>query len=243
MKDRLILLYELNKIDKELEELDSLRGDIPEQIERLNEEMREHEQEIEELKKEIAEIETKESVLSEEIGSLAQKIDKDDNLLRAGAVKTNQEYNALAKEIGDAYDKIDKNEKIMEEEFKPKKTELTEKLNTLNTEFEDIKTSLKENEEKLKELNKQTEEEELELKRQREELLPKIEPEDLEHYERINKVKYGDAIAIVRKGSCLGCFNSIPPQRVIEIRMADKFYHCEACGRILISEEFLEEGA
>ena len=240
MKDRLILLYELNKIDKELEELDSLRGDIPEQIERLNEEMREHEQEIEELKKEIAEIETKESVLSEEIGSLAQKIDKDDNLLRAGAVKTNQEYNALAKEIGDAYDKIDKNEKIMEEEFKPKKTELTEKLNTLNTEFEDIKTSLKENEEKLKELNKQTEEEELELKRQREELLPKIEPEDLEHYERINKVKYGDAIAIVRKGSCLGCFNSIPPQRVIEIRMAD---NCEACGGILISEEFLEEGA
>jgi predicted nucleic acid-binding Zn-ribbon protein len=243
MKERLILLYELNKIDKELEELDSLRGDIPEQIELLNEKMQEHEQEIEDLKKEIEEIEAEESVLTEEIGTLAQKIDKDDNLLRAGAVKTNQEYNALAKEIGDAYEKIDKNEKIMEEEFKPKKTELTEKLNALNSEFEEMKTNLKENEEKLKELNKQTEEEETELRQQREDLLPKIDLEDLEHYERINKVKHGDAIAIVRKGSCLGCYNSIPPQRVIEIRMADKFYHCEACGRILISEEFLEEEA
>jgi uncharacterized protein len=243
MKDRLILLYELNKIDKELEELDSLRGDIPEQIELLNEEMAEHEQEIEEVKKQIEEIEAEESVLAKETDTLTQKIDKDDNLLRAGAVKTNQEYNALAKEINDAYDKIDKNEKTVEGDIKPRKTELTEKLNTLNTEFEEIKTSLKENTEKLKELNKQTEEEEQDLKKQREELLPKIEADDLEHYERINKVKHGDAIAIVRKGSCLGCFNSIPPQRVIEIRMADKFYHCEACGRILISEEFLEEEA
>ena len=50
-------------------------------------------------------------------------------MLRAGAVKTNQEYNALAKEIGDAYEKIDKNEKIQNEEFKPKKTQLNEAYN------------------------------------------------------------------------------------------------------------------
>jgi predicted nucleic acid-binding Zn-ribbon protein len=241
MKERLILLYELSKIDKELQELDSLRGDIPELIEELNEKKAEHEQEIEDLKKEIEAIEDEESVLQKEIETLTQKIDKDDSLLRAGAVKTNQEYNALAKEIGDAYEKIDKNDKIMNDEYKPKKNKLNEKLTALTTGFEEILADLKENTQKLKELNEQTEEEERELKQQREELLPKINPDDLEYYERINNVKVGDAIAVVRKGSCLGCFNSIPPQRVIEIRMAEHFYHCESCGRILISEEFLEE--
>lgn len=241
MKERLILLYELNKIDKELQELDSLRGDIPEKIEELNQEKQEHEQEIEELKNEISAVEEEEAVLLKEIQTLTEKIDKNDGLLRAGAVKTNQEYNALAKEIGDAYEKIDKNDKKLNEEFKPKKTGLSEKLTKLTQEFEEIDTGLKENSVKLKDLNEQTEEEERELKQKREELLKKIIPDDLEYYERINNVKFGDSIAVVRKGSCLGCYSSIPPQRVIEIRMAEHFFHCEACGRILISEEFLEE--
>jgi len=240
MKQRLLLLYELNKIDKELNELYSLRGDLPGMIEEDTEKKSGLEQEMETLKGELAEIEEKEKHIQEENDTLTKKIDKNDALLRAGAVKTNQEYNALAKEIGDAYDKIDKNEKIQNEEFKPKKTELNEKLTALSAELEEILSKLEENTEKLKELNKQTEEEEIELKQQKEKLLPKINADDLEYYERINRVKYGDAFAIVRKGSCLGCYNSIPPQRVIEIRMADSFFHCEACGRILISEEYLE---
>jgi predicted nucleic acid-binding Zn-ribbon protein len=243
MKERLLLLYELNKIDKELNELYSLRGDLPGMIEEDTEKKTEIEQEIESLKDEITELEENEKLILEENDTLTKKIDKNDGLLRAGAVKTNQEYNALAKEIGDAYEKIDKNEKIQNDEYKPKKIALNEKLTGLSAELEEVLAKIQENTEKLKDLNKQTEEEEIELKQQKEELLPKIDADDLEYYERINRVKFGDAFAIVRKGSCLGCYNSIPPQRVIEIRMADSFFHCEACGRILISEEYLEEKA
>ena len=35
MKQRLLMLYKLNKIDKELQELNSLKGDIPDMIEEL----------------------------------------------------------------------------------------------------------------------------------------------------------------------------------------------------------------
>ena len=243
MKQRLLLLYELNKIDKELNDLYSLRGDLPGMIEEDNEKKNGLDQEIETLKTELAEIEENEKHILEENDTLSKKIDKNDNLLRAGAVKSNQEYNALAKEIGDAYDKIDKNEKLLNDEHKPKKTSINEKVTALSTELVEISNKLQENTEKLIELNKQTEEEESELKQQKESLLPKINADDLEYYERINRVKFGDAFAVVRKGSCLGCYNSIPPQRVIEIRMADSFFHCEACGRILISEEFLTEKA
>ncbi|HAX47826.1 MAG TPA: hypothetical protein DCX92_02460, partial [Bacteroidetes bacterium] len=74
---------------------------------------------------------------------------------------------------------------------------------------------------------------------QREEIIKSIDPEDLAYYERISSVKYGEAVAVVRKGSCLGCYSSIPPQKAIEIRTADKFYSCESCGRILIAEEII----
>ena len=160
-------------------------------------------------------------------------------MLRSGAVKSNEEYNALAKEIEDAYEKIAVNERLMEGDFKGKQTELETKLSELKTRFEEINSGLTVKQAELTELGKQNEEEENELKGQRDELLTKINPEDIEYYERVNHSKYGDAIAIVRKGSCLGCFSSIPPQRSIEIRMAERFYNCEACGRILIAEELI----
>ena len=239
MKNRLILLYELNKIDKEFQELNSLRGDIPMLIDELTARKNEQEEKIKEFQGELTVLLEQETILLKENETFEQKIDKDDNLLRAGAVKTNQEYNALVKEIEDAYDKIGKNEQILVKDIKVKKNELAEQLKTFQSELDEMLQDLKQHQETLSVLNEQTEEEERELRQKREELLPKINPEDLEYYERINKVKFGDTIAIVRKGSCLGCFNSIPPQRIIEIRMAEKFFHCESCGRILIAEEFI----
>jgi predicted nucleic acid-binding Zn-ribbon protein len=240
MRERLILLYELNKIDKELQELYSLKGDIPLLIAELSENKNEKEQTLKELTDELNALEENEKTLLKENETHSQKIDRDDNLLRAGAVKTNQEYNALAKEIEDAYEFIGKNDAILEKEIRVKKAELTEQLTTLRTELDELEKDLVINTEKLATLNEQTEEEERELKKQREELVPKIIPEDLEYYNRINNVRFGDTMAVVRKGSCLGCYNSIPPQRVIEIRMAGKFFHCESCGRILISEELID---
>ncbi len=240
MKERLKLLYELNKIDKELNDLYSLKGDIPHKIEELTAKKDTLEAQLSEIKNELNEVESKEKAILKDNDTLTKKIDKNDGLLRAGAVKTNEEYDALAKEIEDAYDKIAKNELEMKDEVKSKKDVLMVQLTDIYNELEDMKSLLKENKAELAALNEQTEEEERELKHKREKLLPKVKPDDLEYYERINAAKFGDAIAVVRKGSCLGCYNAIPPQRVIEIRMAEKFFHCESCGRILISEEFVE---
>lgn len=241
MKERLKLLYKLNKIDKELNELYSLKGDIPSKIAELKEKKETLEKELNVIKSDLSEYDAREKAILKDNDALTKKIDKNDALLRAGAVKTNEEYDALAREIDDAYDKITQNELVMKEEVKSKKDTLTVQLTDMYNELEDMKSLLKENEKELASLNEQTEEEEADLKNQREKLVPKINRDDLEYYERINSAKFGDAIAVVRKGSCLGCYNSIPPQRVIEIRMAEKFFHCESCGRILISEEFVEE--
>ena len=239
MRERLILLYKLNKIDKELLELNSLKGDIPAMIEDLKNQRITLEDEINNLQAQLIEVTGSEESIEKEIDKLTQRIEKDDNLLRSGAVKSNEEYNALAREIEDAYEKIAVNERLMEADFKGKQIVIETKLTALTAKFDEINSDLTIKQAELTELSKQNEEEESELKEQRSGLLKKINPEDIEYYERVNHSKYGDAIAIVRKGSCLGCFSSIPPQRSIEIRMADRFYNCEACGRILIAEELI----
>lgn len=239
MKERILQLYKLNRIDRELHELISLRGDIPAKIEDLSSEKRELDERANELRKELDTIVEAENNVQNENTHLLEKIEKNDELLRSGAVKSNKEYDALAKEIDEATTKIKENEKAAKDDNSARKSAIENELVLIAGQLEDVNVELDQNLKELEELTKQTGEEETELNSQREEIIKSIEPEDLAYYDRISSVKYGEAVAVVRKGSCLGCYSSIPPQKAIEIRTADKFYACESCGRILIAEEII----
>lgn len=239
MKERILKLYNLNKIDRELNELISLRGDIPARIDDLSSEKNQLDERANELRAELDEINSVESNVKAENDTLLEKIEKNDELLRSGAVKSNKEYDALAKEIEDATTKIKDNEKAAKEDNSARKAAIENELVLIAGQLEEVNVELDQNLKELEELTKQTGEEEKELTAQRDELLKDIDPEDLAHYDRISSVKFGEAVAVVRKGSCLGCYSSIPPQKAIEIRTADKFYSCESCGRILIAEELI----
>ncbi len=239
IKERILQLYKLNRIDRELHELISLKGDIPAKIEDLSSEKNQLDDRANELRAELDEIMDSENNVQTENNHLLEKIEKNDELLRSGAVKSNKEYDALAKEIDDATTKIRENEKAAKEDNSARKSAIENELILIAGQLEDVNVELEQNLKELDELSKQTGEEETELNEQRAELLKGIDPEDLVYYDRISSVKYGEAVAIVRKGSCLGCYSSIPPQKTIEIRTADKFYTCESCGRILIAEELI----
>ncbi len=239
MKERLLLLYKLHKIDRELLELYSLRGDIPEKIEELTAQENKLKDDSVSMQSQLVEINSIEEKVQEENDKLLEKIEKNDEVLRSGAVKSNKEYDALAREIEDAKNKIDENERMIKDDYSGKKQDLMFQLGGLKVQISEVQEELELNTNELRELTKQTEEEESELKAERGELLRKINSEDMETYNRINDSRYGEAMALVRKGSCLGCYSSIPPQRVIEIKMANQVFHCESCGRILIAEELL----
>ncbi|MDE6438483.1 MAG: hypothetical protein K2L62_02395, partial [Muribaculaceae bacterium] len=38
----------------------------------------------------------------------------------------------------------------------------------------------------------------------------------------------------IQRNACGGCFNRIPPQKQLEIKLHKKIIVCEYCGRILI---------
>ena len=76
------------------------------------------------------------------------------------------------------------------------------------------------------------------MKEQVKTLEAKIEGRLLTSFKRIRRnARNGLGIVYVQRDACGGCFNKIPPQRQLDIKMHKKVIVCEYCGRILIDPE------
>ena len=90
----------------------------------------------------------------------------------------------------------------------------------------------------LDEIVSETKQEEEKLRDEAKELEASIEPRLLQAFKRIRKnSRNGLGIVYVQRDACGGCFNKIPPQRQLDIRMRKKIIVCEYCGRIMIDPE------
>ncbi|MDD5362746.1 MAG: C4-type zinc ribbon domain-containing protein [Ignavibacteria bacterium] len=232
----LLNLYELTKVDEELAEIDEEKGDLPVRIENLKEKMAVIEKHLDEDKGKLKNFEAEEKALMKENKSLDDKTTKyDESKYKA---KNNKEYDDITKQIDAMLEAIQKNEARIKE-LKGYQENLVKSILEMTRNFDELKAELKEDTTHLNSLNKQFEEEETELTEKRKVILDQLDEELMGLYERINGNMKGEAIAIVRKGNCSGCYNSIPPQREIEIRMAENIYTCQSCGRILIDEALI----
>ena len=80
--------------------------------------------------------------------------------------------------------------------------------------------------------------EEENLRERSKEVEMKIEPRLLTSFKRIRKnARNGLGIVYVQRDACGGCFNKIPPQRQLDIKMHKKIIVGEYCGRIMIDPE------
>jgi len=116
-------------------------------------------------------------------------------------------------------------------------------LDKAKTDLEATLKELNEKRQELDEVTKANEDEELRLRHEREKLVVRIDRGDLATYERIRKAKGGLAVVPVRRNACGGCYNAVPPQKVLELRKNNRIYTCEHCGRILVSDEIVEKSA
>lgn len=233
----LLMLYELTKIDGELAEIDDEKGDLPVRIENLKERMAVVEEHLTEDKAKLKTFESEEKTLTKENKNLDDKVTKyDESKYKA---KNNKEYDEITKQIDAMMETIDKNDARLKE-LKSYQENLVKGILEMSKSYEELKAELKEDTSHLNSLNKQFEEEENELIEKRKVILEKLEDNHKTLYERINGSLKGEATAIVRKGNCSGCYNSVPPQREIEIRIAEDIFLCQSCGRIMIDEKLVE---
>jgi len=56
-------------------------------------------------------------------------------------------------------------------------------------------------------------------------------------YERVQKLRKGSGVALVKAGICNGCFVAIPPQLQSELKKLKSLITCSSCSRILFPEE------
>lgn len=237
METRLRMLYELQKIDSQLDELEELRGNLPETIALLEVKMNDAKNKVKELDDTIKSTLAKRTQIDEEIAILKAKNEKSKQQLYN--VKNNKEYDALMTGIDQTDMKILELEEEMDKlaDLQKKKREEFEEADKA---FNSIKKEYEEKSKQLNEIIKTTEKEELELNHKREKAVVRINRKDLQLYTKIRNAKK-IAVAPIKRNACSGCYNIVPPQKIVELRKYDKIHTCEFCGRILISDELTSE--
>lgn len=238
MYNKLKILYQLQQIDNQLDELEELRGDLPNMVRDLEEKINGLVEDID-----IKEKEQKDSLKTradneDEIEKLKENQKKFKAQLYQ--VRNNKEYDALTKEIDHTEEQINKLESE-NNSLADRSKVLTQEIEEITPRVDELKKELKEKEADLKEIIKANEREESKLLQERKKIESEVKKNDISSYTRIRKAKKGLAVATIKRSACSGCHNIVPSQRQLEIRRNNKLFYCEYCGRILVSSEIAED--
>jgi hypothetical protein len=240
LENILASLYALQQVDSKLEEIHELKGDLPGIVADLKVQSIDISAKLKSLNELVKTLKIARDNADVEIITATEKIEKFKN--QQLQVKSNKQYDALAKEIDSADAKISEMEREMESaEGKIQGAKLDSEM--LSKRLEEITVELEEKEKELREVSKEHEKEESKLQQQRKKIASGIAKSDIEKYERIRKAKGGKAIVAVKRNACGGCYNKIPPQKILELRQINKLFICEQCGRIIVSDEIVARHA
>ena len=236
---KLVALYTLQQIDSKIDRIRIVRGELPEAVQDLEDEVAGLETRIEnynaDLKKFNTDV-TNYKIKIKETQALIKKYEEQQN-----QVRNSREYDSLTKEA----------------EYQSLEIQLCEKrIKDATIKIEDIKTNLEATEQKLAErkndlvvkqgelqsIVEETEKEEEELVAKSKESEALIEERLLSAYKRIRKgARNGLAVVKIERDACGGCFNKIPPQHQLDIRIHKKIIVCEYCGRILVDQDIIDQ--
>lgn len=235
VEQKLKNLYSLQTKLSEIDEIKTLRGELPlevqdleDEIEGLSHRLHKYEEEIEHIKGDITQ--KQESIKEAQAMMTRYQSQLED-------VRNNREYDNLSKEI---------EFQSLEIELLRKKINDAERLINLKTgdlekgraALETRQQDLDQKKAELDEIVADTKADEEKLREKAKAIETTIEPRLLTAFKRIRQSsRNGLGIVYVQRDACGGCFNKIPPQRQLDIRMRKKIIVCEYCGRIMIDPE------
>lgn len=238
-EQKLKLLYKLQIIDSSIDEIKTLRGELPIQVKDLEDELVALDTRVSKIKEEVENLNQSISDRKNQIVESEDKIVKYEK--QQNTVKNNREFDSLSKEIEFQKLEVELSEKRIKE-YKEKIKLEKEKTKHVKALLKDKKAELKEKKSELEEITGETKIEEDKLLKESASIIEQIEEKLAERYSRIrNNVKNGIAIASIDRGSCGGCHNRIPPQIQLDIAQRKKIISCEHCGRIVVDELLADE--
>ena len=235
VQEKLKMLYDLQTVASEIDKINTLRGELPLEVQDLEDEiiglktrLTNYGDEIKTLNLAIANKKT-------EIKESKVKIDKYKE--QQENVRNNREFDSLSKEIEFQTLEIELSEKKIREftiEIKSKTESADSSGKLLKEREEDLIRKKKE----LQEITAETAVEEDKLRSKVTKIESLIEDRLVLAFNRIRKnARNGLSVVTVQRDACGGCFNKIPPQRQLDIASRKKIIVCEYCGRILVDKD------
>ena len=210
VEEKLKNLYSLQTMLSEIDKIKTLRGELPLEVQDLEDEIEGLTTRIEKMTSEIESLKAEISERNAVINTNKANIERYKEQI--DSVRNNREYDNLTKQI--EYAELDNqlHEKKIGE-AKALMAARTEEMATSNEQLGERRTDLEIKKSELDEIISETKAEE----------------------DKLREKAMG--IVYVQRDACGGCFNKIPPQRQLDIRMRKKIIVCEYCGRIMIDPE------
>ena len=239
VEDKLRALYRLQLIDSRIDNIKSVRGELPLEIEDLENEIVGLSKRLANLTEEVTTFETeikdKKNAI-EESKSLSKKYEQQQQ-----KVRNNREFDSLTKEIEFQGLEIELAEKRINE-HKVKIAQKKETIATTNEKIERQSGHLEHKKGELATITKETEKEEVKLTIMSTELAENMDAHLLKAYRKIrNNVKNGLAVVAIERGAAGGSYFTIPPQVQIDIASRKKITIDEHSGRILVDASLADE--
>ena len=235
--EKLKTLYVLQQADTEIDKILQLRGELPVEVQQLEEEIADLKskatrisEQIEEMTKFIAENKLSITECEAQIEKYKGQLDN---------ISNSREYDSLNKEI----ENQDLLRQIAEKHIGEAKERIFDKKNDLEVVKEKIAVRMEDLAAKKEELDtivESTAKEEERLRANRDACAAKIDARTMSAYDRIRQScnNHLAVVSVFNGDSCGGCFNTIAPQRLIDIASNRKMIICEHCGRILVNPDF-----
>ena len=219
----------------EIDRIKTLRGELPLEVQDLEDEIAGLETRVQNFHTEIEELQSAIAAKKVEIQNAQTLIDK--YTAQQDNVRNNREFDFLTKEIEFQTLEIELCEKRIKE-FSAQEKAKKEEVENCQTLLEERRADLLEKKGELDEIVAETKQDEEKLREKAKKLEQHIEPRLLAAFKRIRKnARNGLAVVYIQRDACGGCFNKIPPQRQLDIKLRKKIIVCEYCGRIMIDPE------
>lgn len=239
VKEKLKALNELQVVVSEIDKIKTLRGELPLEVQDLEDDIAGLETRIENFNAEIKEsddtISGRKFDIENSKGLIEKYKEQQEN------VRNNREFDFLSKEMEYQGLEMELAEKRIREAqivSRAKSEEMAIAADLLS----ERKKDLEQKQQELDEIVSETRTEEETLREHAKEIELLIEPRLLTAFKRIRKsARNGLAVVTVQRDACSGCFNKIPPQRQMDIKMCKKVIVCEYCGRIMIDSSLITE--
>ncbi len=235
VEEKLRTLHKLQMYLSEIDSIKTLRGELPLEVADLDDEIAGLGTRISKFELDSKEITSNITEQKIKIETSQAKIERYNTQLEN--VRNNKEFDHLTKEVEYETLEIELAEKRMRE-FGEKKKDLAKLIQDANDQLKEKKLDLDHKQKELDDIVSETKAKEEKIRDKAKKTEASIEPRLVTAFRRIRKnARNGLGVVAIQRGACGGCFNKIPPQRQMDIKMGKKIIVCEYCGRIMIDPE------